>query len=91
MNRNIRIHMMSHNSIDSLPYDRILSANVNSNHDPVFRYKSYKKDKLGKRGKKILHRCYAWLKHFSFNISARQDLSLPNNQIVAFKPPFFIA
>ena len=76
----MKIHMFSGNSINPLPHDEAFSIPINGNHDHVSRYKFYcLKDKLGEIGKKNLLCCYAWPKHPRFNISAKQDLPLPDS------------
>ena len=68
--------MVSRNSIYALPRDG--TYHINGDHDHVSRYKSYyQKDKLGES------------KHPRFNISAKQDLLLPDSRIGAFQPPLF--
>ena len=48
MNGNIKIHMVSRNSIYSFPRDGAFFAHIKGDYDHVCRYKSYyQKDKLG--------------------------------------------
>ena len=48
MNRNIKIHMFSRNSIYPFPHDVAFSAHINGDNNHVSRYKSYCQiDKLG--------------------------------------------
>ena len=81
MNWNVKIHMVSRNSIYPLPRDGTFSAHINGDHNHVSRYKSYyQKDKLGWIGEKSLLRRNAQPKHPRYNISAKQDLPLPESR-----------
>ena len=80
--------MVSRNSIYPLPRDGAFSAHVNGDHDHVSRYKPYyQKDELDWIGEKSLLRRNAYPKRPRFNISAKQDLPLPDSRIDAFEPP----
>ena len=83
-------YTFSRNSIYPLPSDGSLSTHINGKNDYVSRYKSfYQNDKLDWLDMKILLWHHAFLKNPRFNISAKQDLPLPNNRIAAFEPTLF--
>ena len=77
--------MVSRNSIYPLPHDGAFSAHINGDHDHV---SYYQKDQLGWIGEKSLFQRNALSKNPRFNISAKQDLPLPDSRIGAFEPPY---
>ena len=75
-----------------LPRDGALSTHINCDHDHAFMFQV-----LSSKRRNELNRpetspsVHALPKHPWFNISAKQDLLLPDSRIRALKPPLFSA